>query len=439
MHKILFGLLVLLLVSLVGCSDDATTPPPVTHHDGTIRGHISDADFEYEIPGDPGDPFGGPFLLRGSNLHYDDNAQQLVVDLAVKNLGSYSHHEPVVLTFVRLDPDEVTVANPDNDVHGDGAAIVFPFANDDGVWTPDEESLPRTVNFSVSKGVSIAFVARLDAGNPVGGGTIDGVVWNDANQDGVRDDNEPGVPGIDVYWGDFATGGDSTETHSFGRVTTDIDGHYAIGPLAAGGWVVTIAPSTIWFFPTTPTEIHVLLVEVDGEVSDYHNANFGGIPDVTPPPPTLGEHLHATGTFLPPDHFGAGLVEHFVCPDDTVPGPLAGGGTEPGDYDCYGGLLRGPVTEIAPMRNALRVMATWMMMMDTPLPADLKVGDRVEVRVHQGPGPAGWVADYIAPWNDLQDHIEGRIDAFEIGPDGQVQWWVLDTLVVPANITVGKQ
>ena len=46
----------------------------------------------------------------------------------------------------------------------DGAAIVFHFANDDGLWTPGEESLARTVEFGVTKGTAIAFIARLDLG-----------------------------------------------------------------------------------------------------------------------------------------------------------------------------------------------------------------------------------------------------------------------------------
>ena len=38
---------------------------------------------------------------------------------------------------------EVEILNPDNDIHGPGAAIVFEFANDDAMWTPGEESFPR--------------------------------------------------------------------------------------------------------------------------------------------------------------------------------------------------------------------------------------------------------------------------------------------------------
>ncbi|HEX6791366.1 MAG TPA: SdrD B-like domain-containing protein [Candidatus Krumholzibacteria bacterium] len=430
MRSIFFGLL-MVLVSLAGCGDDSTAPPPARHNDGTVQGQIGDADFQFEIhAGQPGDPLFGPFLLQGRNLHYDDDAHMLVVDLTVKNLGTYSHQEPIGLTFIQLDPDEVTVANPDNDIHGDGAAIVFHFANDDGAWTPDEESLPRTVQFSVRKGVSVAFVARLDISVP-GGGTIDGVVWNDANQNGKRDDNERGVPGMDVFWGDFAQEEDSTGTHQFGRAVTDRNGHYVIGPLGAGGYVVTIGP-TPGFFPTTPTEIHVLLVEVDGEVSSYHNANFGGVQAVSPPP-VPGEHVHVTGKFAPPDHFAYVSDEHFVCPD-SVPDPLV---TDPVEPDCQGGVLRGEITEVAPQRNALRVMATWVIS-DAQIPLQYEVGDRVDVRVHAGPGPAGWVADYIAPWNMTHDEIQGRIDGFELGPDGAYRWFVLDTWISPSNVRVGQ-
>jgi hypothetical protein len=388
MRKILSLILLAFSVSFFGsCSDDATKPE-TSHNDSIIHGQIHDTDFQYEIVGgEPGDPTAGPFLLRGSNLHYNDEDGALVVDLTVVNRGSVAQHEPIGLTFIRLDPDEVTVLNRTATFTATARPSCFHFANDDNLWTPGEESLPRTVEFGVSKGAAIAFVARLDLGAPVELGTVAGRVWNDANKDGVMQDGEDGLGGILVYLYPFLATGNTTPTREFGVATTDRDGHYAFHALSAGGYVVSIAPSTLMLFPTTPTEIHVLLVETDGGVSSYRGANFGAVPgDVPPPPPPTSEHLHATGKFAAPDHFAAASAELFVCPD-SLPIPLT---DPPVNDDCIGGRLRGTVTEVAPLRNAFRIMATWVMIagvVDPPL--EIKVGARLDVHVHQGPRTGG--------------------------------------------------
>jgi hypothetical protein len=188
-------------------------------------------------------------------------------------------------------------------------------------------------------------------------------------------------------------------------------------------------------FPTTPTEIHVLLVSSNGDVSSYHGANFGAIPQL-PPPPTTGEHVHAAGKFSPPDVLAALSVEYFTCPEDSVPGPLV---TDPPiNEDCVGGRLRGPITEVAPERNAMRVMATWVMIpgvVDPPL--EIKVGARLDVHVHQGPGPLAWVADSIMPWGESHDELVGRVEAREIASDGTIRLLVLGTWIVLPGITAG--
>ncbi len=435
MRRTLTSLLTILWISLfVACGDDATRPPS-TRTDATVRGEISDADFEFEIRGgEPGDPMAGPFRLRGTDLHYDDVAGALVVDLTVLNHGSYPHREPIGLTFIQLDPDEVTVLNADNDNHGDGAAIIFQFANDDGVWTPGETSLPRTVQFGVAKGQSIAFVARLDLGAPIDGGTIAGRVWHDANENGVMEDTETGIQGVALYLYPFSDDEDSTLTREIGYADTDADGHYAFHHLRAGGYVVSTATVTNECRPTTPTEIHVLLVEVDGEVSSYRGANFGCIPLWTPPP-IVGQLVHVKGKFFEPENFYASDIEYFVCPDDSVPGPLSLAGVDP---RCYGARLHGSVTEIAPTRNAFRVMATWVMA--GSFPDEMKVGDRVAVHVVQGPGPGGWMLDsLILPWGEPHDELQGRVEGVDAGPDGQLRLRVLNTWVSFANATVGRR
>lgn len=438
MRKLLPLLLCLFTMWLLpACSDDATKPPASTGGDGTIHGQIHDSDFEFEVTdGQPGDPFAGPFLLRGQNLHYNDDMSALVVDLTVVNRGIVAQHEPIGLTFIKLDPDEVTLLNPDNNVHDDGAAIVFHFTNDDGLWTPAEESLPRTVEFGVSKGTAIAFIARIDLGAPTGGGVIAGRVWNDENKDGVMDDSEGGLGGVGVYLHPFTDG--IADPRLIRTTTTDPDGKYTFDGLGAGGYEVSIAPSTVDLFPTTPTGIHVLLTEIDGGVSSYQNANFGAVRQNIPPP-FVGQRVHVSGKFLPPEAFPANEIEFLSCPDDTIPVPLATDPPEP-NPDCLGARLRGGITEIAPERHAIRVMATWIILpQDLPVPANVGVGDRVDVHVHLGPGPLAWVADSVDAWASEHDELNGRIEAVDISPDGHMRWHVLNTWVLPADVTVAPR
>ena len=193
---LVLGLVVLALMGLglAGCSENSPTQAPAGGNEsatGVFHVDLGDAPADFEIVstknGDPENPIHGPFAILGRNIRYDTEINALVMDLSVKNLGDDTFDEPVVLTFLSLLPEGVTVLNPDNEENGPGAAIEFQFENDDNMWTPGEESFGREVQFGVDQGVSIGFVARLDMG---GGddvlGSIGGMVWNDENGDGIH-------------------------------------------------------------------------------------------------------------------------------------------------------------------------------------------------------------------------------------------------------------
>jgi hypothetical protein len=184
----------------VGCSEDSTAPVDTQSTTGLLEGEVGNANFEISVnaTGDSRRRFEGPFVLRGSNLHYVDSLQALSVDLTITNRGEVAHSEPIGLTFIKLVPEGVTVQNPDNGINGEGAAFTFAFANDDGQWTPGESSLPRNVLFGVEPGKAVGFIARLDIGEPIDGGSIAGRLWNDANQDGVMDPDEGGIPAVRI-------------------------------------------------------------------------------------------------------------------------------------------------------------------------------------------------------------------------------------------------
>jgi SdrD B-like domain len=408
------GLWILALVTALffGCSNNSVAPTD-TAQSNLIQGQIGTSDFEITVNsgGDRHHPSEGPFLLRGSNLHYDDTLHALLVDLTVRNNGRVTHSEPIGLTFVSLLPDSVTVLNPDNDMHGAGAAIVFQFANDDGVWTPGETSLPRTVQFGVDPGVAIAFVAQLDIGStpppPPTGGVIAGRAWNDANKNGVIDDGEPGLAGVLITLRDV-TSSDSTKNAPLRMTHTGPDGHYQFPNLRAGIYEVAKAPTAL-FMPTTPANIHVLLTSTNGEVSSFLDANFGCIPLVTPPPPPpfpVGLVVDVHGDFVgDKDRMENNTITPLVCAtavdDSTIQDP------------CSGGELRGPVTRVDPMDHTIVVMGSPVHFRD--FPTDVKPGDRVDVVVQRAGNVGGWVAVTMTPWDGDHEEVRGHVE--QLGAD----------------------
>jgi hypothetical protein len=265
--------LALMGLTLAGCSEDSPTQAPAGGNDpatGVFHVDLGQDPADFEIislkNGDPEDPIHGPFAIRGRNIRYDTEISALVMDLSVKNLGDDTFDEPVVLTFLSLLPDGVTVLNADNEETGPGAAITFEFENDDAMWTPGEESFGREVQFGVDQGVSIGFVARLDMGGDDEFGSIGGMVWNDENGDGIMDETEAGVEGavIELY----------SEAMNAVTATSGADGTYLFEGLPAGFYSVTLQPGE-GTEPTTSPLIYVVLVMEDGSVTSFLAANFG--------------------------------------------------------------------------------------------------------------------------------------------------------------------
>jgi hypothetical protein len=414
------------LTVAIGCSEDSTAPADTQSDTGLLEGEIGSADFEITVNAtrDENRRFEGPFVLRGSNLHYVDSLQALSVDLTITNRGQVSHHEPIGLTFVKLIPAGVTVQNPDNGINGEGAAITFAFANDDAQWTPGETSLPRNVLFGVEPGKAVGFVARLDIGEPIDGGVIAGRVWHDANQDGVMDPDEGGIPGIRVFLRSIEDDPDTTVSDTRLYRFTDPDGQFAFRHLRAGVYVVGPGANVL-LFPTTPTEITVLLTESNGDVTDFTDANFGAIPHFEPPDPfPIGAYAIVKGAHIPdPDRVKARSFGLVRCPESDS--------NELGDdgINCRIGILRGSVTAVDEGKFA--VMGTWVTRAPTTtnVGIDLEVGDRVDVGVHRSDG-GDLIAVSLVRWTGDHEEVHGRIQRAEVGEDGVVRLRILDTLVI---------
>ncbi len=265
----------LLAIALVaaGCSQDSSVTPRGADVGLIASGDIAAAGPDFtitiEATGSTDAPLPGPFVLHGRNLTSVPGTPNVSVDLSVENAGSSTYPEPVVLTFVNLLPDSVRVLDADNGVEGPGARIVFSFANDDARWAPGEESLPRTVTFASPGGGPLAFHARIDIGPAWTSGRIGGVVWNDANRNGVMDGAESGLTGVNVL---LTAGEDGPGV--LRSVMTGADGTYVFEKLPAGFYTVRAQPMPP-AEPTTPAAMYVLLTVLDGGVSSFEHADFG--------------------------------------------------------------------------------------------------------------------------------------------------------------------
>ncbi len=443
------------LFAAAGCSDNSTAPAGSSANSaGLMQGEVGKADFQITL-GATGDEnhrrCEGPFVLRGSNLHYEDSLAVLSVDLTITNNSRFPYAEPITLTFVNLLPEGVTVANPDNGINGEGAAINFAFANDDGKWTPEETSLPRTVQFNVDKGVAVAFSARLDIGAPIDGGTIAGLVWNDADSSGTVDSLETGVPGQRILLRSISEANtvvalngdddDDDEDHdgedgddddddgnggSTRRVTlTDRNGLYAFNHLKAGVYVVTRLPNANTT-PTTPIEITVLLAETEGDVSDFTDANFGVMVEIPNPFP-VGVYAAVGGDFATdPDRLIARDIGLARCGPQVV---AAGNGNQ-GQADCSRGVLRGAVTAVDGDAGTFAVMGTSVSYDPAAFETQVAVDQRLDVRVHIG-DDGSLTAERIRPWDKDSEQVLGPITHAEV-VTGAIHLTVLNTLVVVA-------
>lgn len=427
---ILFIFILVTSYFVTGCSEDTTAPRgKPSGNPGLVEGNIdpnaSDFEFTVEVACDPGDRNLGLLVIRGTNIHYESSLGALVADITVTNLARCSFPEPIWLTFVDLLPEGVTVLNPDNGEHGPGAAILFEFENDDGMWTPHEESIPHEVQFGIDPGKGVGFVARIDVGADPSLGTIGGVVWNDVDEDGEMDPGEPGIgghfimmqrtDGPDILW----------------RMQTANDGSYKFEELHAGHYQVTKEP-----LPgcknTTPTVIQVLLVEHDGQVSDFLEADFGCVPLIGPIIIEVGDGVEARGEYAPEPHrVKADTITVYKC--------WPGGGKGPNETSqppCIVPFneLMGPVTDLDLEGNALAVMGTWVVFLDSipdstlwwdqniyrPVPdlTDIEIGDRVRVRVSMQ-----FTYPYIRligvglwDWPEKEDRVHGQVEQVVVMP-----------------------
>ena len=116
----------------------------------------------------------------------------------------------------------------------------------------------RLVRFSSAACLAIAVVVLFAivtptmalTSSPVGSGAISGVVFFDANGDGVRGADETGMADVALEVWDAGTGG----TVTYASTTTAIDGAYQFTGLDAGSYVVTQTDAPGYVSTTTNSQ-----------------------------------------------------------------------------------------------------------------------------------------------------------------------------------------
>lgn len=423
---------------LVGCSSDTPTDPQAGSDwlKAVIAGEIEAGATAFEVSAPaPGEPSPGSFLIRGSDLRYEADPGLLVADIVLVNDSSSDFPGPARLVFLQLLPQGVTVFNPDNadSALAAGALFEFAFAGDDTLWRAGATTEPRTVQFQVAAGTSIGFVARILVGDEPTGGAIGGLVWHDRDRDGLRDEGEAGVGDVDLF---LRAGGEPDAGAVLLTTRTDPDGAYRFAPLAAGHYAVLLAPED-GLVPTTAPAMEVLLVEYEGQVMDFLQADFGVAPADTDTCLVVGACVVAKGGYLPePDRVAAEILNLCGRPDDCEGEDVGDDDGQEGEGMCWG-RLSGPITGLDAERNAVAVMGTWVELPAADwakhgLDGDLELGRRVRVNVELVTDPDGdrVVACRLHRWDGSGDRVRGLVQEVVRDEAGAVVGVrVLDTLV----------
>ncbi|GAA2176243.1 hypothetical protein GCM10009846_29270 [Agrococcus versicolor] len=215
--------------------------------------------------------------------------------LEVDGDGAQSALEPgvpgVAVTVVSAGVDGILGTDDDLAVvvttDADGRYLVEGLPTGPTLVSYDPESLPAgTAPFGGALEEPVTSVeivladgdARDDVDFPVvGTQTLEGVVWVDGDGDGVRDDDEPGIPDVTVVVTWQGPLGPIELT-----VVTDANGAWTLPNVPAGDWSVRIDLDTVppHLVGSTPAEV-VVQVPVDGVGSVEHGlVPTGSVGDV---------------------------------------------------------------------------------------------------------------------------------------------------------------
>jgi subtilisin family serine protease len=140
-------------------------------------------------------------------------------------------------------------------------------------------------------------VTDINFGNLPVPGDVSGVKWHDLDGDGVRDPDEPGMPGVYIY-----ADVDRSGTLALGEpaAVTDLDGYYVLNNVPAGNTLIREVLNPGWLITYPDGGYHELFVEPDSITPnvDFGNASNVDFGDAPAPYATLAEHGGASHGIL---------------------------------------------------------------------------------------------------------------------------------------------
>ncbi len=256
---VLFFVLLLLAASLVVFMSCKNEPTAVPTDDGNNTGK-SNVDpgnsGEFLLAAVEGDIVLGRIEIWASNLTTDPDSGTVSFDAVIVNATEAPIYPPIKFVITSLSPPRVTVVNPSG--YDEMGKPYFDFSaklGADGVLSPFERSEPLTFVFHTGTPSSFVIGYRFDYTWQPSGRMIAGAVFDDLDQDGMRERCEPGIPGIPVTLESRSPEGIVMHTITW----TDEYGQFAFAGLAAGIYSVGAEAPFDWI-PTTPNPVLVTLV-----------------------------------------------------------------------------------------------------------------------------------------------------------------------------------